>query len=68
MQTGREQLPDLHFTHGPLALCVPGRQAGSVEGPALMAEGRGARRRGEASEESERREFQVEEWPEQRWS
>ena len=59
--------PGLRVTHGHLALRVPGRQAGSVV-PALMAEGRGARRRGGASEESERRAFQVEEWPEQRWS
>lgn len=60
--------PGLRVTHGHLALRVPGRQAGSVEVPSLMAEGQGARRRGGASEESERREFQVEEWPEQRWS
>lgn len=66
MQTGREQLPGLRvYTWASGSGCA-GETAGSVELPALMAEGQGARRRGGASEESEKREFQVEEWPEQR--
>lgn len=66
MQTGREQLPGLPVNTGASGSACAGETAGSVEVPALMAEGQGARRRGGASEESEKREFQVEEWPEQR--